>query len=66
VSAKEQIMLRWAVAFLVLALVAAFFGFGGLAAFAVDAARTVFVVAIALFAISAAVALIRDQEPRLP
>jgi uncharacterized membrane protein YtjA (UPF0391 family) len=39
---------------------------GGIAALAVDAARTVFVAAIALLVISATVALNRDQEPRLP
>jgi hypothetical protein len=39
---------------------------GGIAAFAVDAARTVFVAAIALFVISATVTLNRDQEPWLP
>jgi uncharacterized membrane protein YtjA (UPF0391 family) len=41
-------------------------GFGGIAAFAVDIARIVFVVAIILFVISAVVALIRGRSPTLP
>ncbi len=59
-------MLGWAVTFLVVALVAAILGFGGIAAFAVDAARIVFFVAIVLFAIAAVVALIRGRSPTMP
>ncbi len=56
-------MLGWAITFLLVALVAAFFGFGGVAAFAVDAARIIFFVAIILFVISAIVALLRGRSP---
>jgi uncharacterized membrane protein YtjA (UPF0391 family) len=56
----------WAVTFLLVALVAAFLGFGGVAAFAVDAARIIFFVAIVLFAVSAIVALIRGRAPTAP
>lgn len=59
-------MLGWAITFLVVALVAALFGFGGIAAFAVDAARIIFFVAIILFAISAVVALVRGRSPTVP
>jgi uncharacterized membrane protein YtjA (UPF0391 family) len=48
------------------ALVAAVLGFGGIADFAVDIARIIFVVAIILFVISAVVALIRGRSPTLP
>jgi uncharacterized membrane protein YtjA (UPF0391 family) len=59
-------MLGWAITFLIVALVAAIFGFGGIAAAAVDIAKIIFFVAIILFAISAVVTLIRGRSPRLP
>ena len=59
-------MLGWALTFLIVALVAAVLGFGGIATFAVDIARIIFFVAIILFAISAVVALIRGQRPTMP
>jgi len=59
-------MLGWAITFLIVALVAAVLGFGGIADFAVDIARIIFVVAIILFVISAVVALIRGRSPTLP
>jgi uncharacterized membrane protein YtjA (UPF0391 family) len=63
---KELIMLGWALTFLLVALVAAFLGFGGIATFAVDLAKIVFFVAIVLFVISAVVALIRGRSPTVP
>ncbi|MEQ9683117.1 MAG: DUF1328 domain-containing protein, partial [Rhodospirillales bacterium] len=45
-------MLRWAVIFLVVALVAALFGFGGIAAAAVDIAKLLFFVFIVLFVLA--------------
>ena len=59
-------MLGWAITFLIVALVSAILGFGGIAVFAVDIARIIFVVAIILFVISAVVALIRGQSPTMP
>lgn len=56
-------MLGWAVTFLIVALVAAVLGFGGIAGFAIEAAKLVFFVAIILFAISAIVGLIRGRSP---
>lgn len=41
-------MLRYAIAFLVIALVAAIFGFGGVAGISMDAARILFFVFIVL------------------
>ena len=45
-------MLGWALTFLIVALVAAVFGFGGIAAAATDIAMIIFYIAIALFLIS--------------
>jgi uncharacterized membrane protein YtjA (UPF0391 family) len=63
---KELIMLGWAITFLLVALVAAVLGFGGIANFAVDIAKIIFFVAIVLFVISAVVALIRGRSPTMP
>lgn len=46
-------MLGWALTFLVIALIAAVLGFGGIAGFAVEIAKIIFFVAIILFVISA-------------
>jgi uncharacterized membrane protein YtjA (UPF0391 family) len=54
-------MLGWAVTFLVVALIAAVLGFGGIAGAAVDIAKLIFFVAIVLFAISAIVGLFRGR-----
>jgi uncharacterized membrane protein YtjA (UPF0391 family) len=52
-------MLRWAIAFLIIALIAAVFGFGGIAAAATDVARILFLVFLVLFAISLVFGLMR-------
>ena len=59
-------MLGWALAFLIIALIAAVFGFGGIAGFAVGIAKIIFFVAIALFLISAIVGLVRGRSPTVP
>jgi uncharacterized membrane protein YtjA (UPF0391 family) len=45
-------MLHWALVFLVVALVAAVFGFGGIASTAAGMAQILFVVALVLFVVS--------------
>ena len=45
-------MLRWAILFLVVAIIAAVFGFGGIAAAATGIARLLFVVFLVLFVIT--------------
>lgn len=45
-------LLHWAIVFLVVGIVAALFGFGGVAGTAVEGARILFWVAIVLFVIS--------------
>jgi len=47
-------MLRWAVVFLVIAIIAAIFGFGGIVAVATDIARILFFVFLVLFIIALA------------
>ncbi len=60
---SEAAMIGWALTFLLVALVAAVFGFGGIAGTAVEIAKLIFFVAIVLFAISAVVGLIRGRSP---
>jgi uncharacterized membrane protein YtjA (UPF0391 family) len=48
----ETAMLHWALMFLVVALVAAIFGFGGIASAATGIAQVLFVIAIVLFLVS--------------
>jgi uncharacterized membrane protein YtjA (UPF0391 family) len=60
----EDIMLNWAVTFLVIALIAALLGFGGIAGTAIEAAKIVFFVAIVLFLISAVAGFVRRGAPR--
>jgi uncharacterized membrane protein YtjA (UPF0391 family) len=45
-------MLGWAVTFLIIALIAAVLGFGGIAGVAIEIAKIIFFVALVLFAIS--------------
>ncbi|MGD9545295.1 MAG: DUF1328 domain-containing protein [Methylocystis sp.] len=52
-------LLYWAVVFLVVALIAAFFGFGGVAGVAVEGARLLFWVALVLLIVSVVLGLVR-------
>ena len=52
-------MLSWVVTFLVIALIAALLGFGGIAGASIEIAKIVFFVALILFVISAIVGLAR-------
>lgn len=58
-------MIGWALTFLLVALVAAVFGFGGIAGTAVEIAKLIFFVAIVLFLISAVVGLLRGRSPSI-
>lgn len=55
-------MLYWALVFLVVALVAALFGFGGIAATASSMAQILFVIALVLFVISLVAGLARRRS----
>ena len=55
-------LLHWAVVFLVVALVAALFGFGGVAGTAMEGARLLFWVAIAVFVVALVAGLIQRRR----
>lgn len=59
-------MLGWALTFLVIALIAAVLGFGGIAGLSMEIAKVIFFVAIVLFAISAVVGLLRGRNTTVP
>jgi len=56
---EEITMLRWSVIFFVIALVAAVFGFGGIAAGAADIAKILFFVFLIVFGVTLIMGLIR-------
>jgi uncharacterized membrane protein YtjA (UPF0391 family) len=45
-------MLNWVVTFLVIALIAALLGFGGIAGLSIEIAKTIFFIALILFVVS--------------
>jgi uncharacterized membrane protein YtjA (UPF0391 family) len=55
-------MFGWAITFLIVALIAAVLGFGGIAGVAIELAKIVFFVAIVLFVISALFGIIRGRS----
>jgi len=59
-------MLGWAITFLVVALIAAVLGFGGVAAVSVELAQLVFWVFLVLFAISLVYSLVTGRRPPAP
>jgi uncharacterized membrane protein YtjA (UPF0391 family) len=63
---ENDAMFGWALTFLIVALIAAVLGFGGIAGFAVDIAQLIFYVAIILLVISVVVGLIRGRTPTVP
>ena len=56
-------MLRWALIFFIVALVAALFGFTGIAAAAVDIAKLLFFVFVVLFVVALILGLLRRPGP---
>lgn len=52
VQPKSEFMLRWSVIFFVIAVIAAIFGFGGIAEGAADIAKVLFFIFLALFVIA--------------
>ena len=59
-------MLSWALTFLIVALIAAVLGFGGIAGASMEIAKIIFFVAIVLFLISAVVGVVRGRSPTVP
>jgi uncharacterized membrane protein YtjA (UPF0391 family) len=59
-------MLGWAVTFLIIALIAAVLGFGGIAGVAIEIAKIIFFVAILLFVISLIFGLVNGRRTPVP
>jgi uncharacterized membrane protein YtjA (UPF0391 family) len=59
-------MLGWAATFLIIALIAAVLGFGGIAGTAIEIAKIIFFVALILFVISAVFGLVTGRSARVP
>jgi len=58
-------MIRWAIIFLVIALIAAVLGFGGIANFSFEIAKFVAVIAVILFVIALVAGGLRGRTPRI-
>lgn len=56
---REEVMLHYAIVFFVIAIIAAIFGFGGIAAGAVGIAKVLFFIFIVLFLVSLITGLVR-------
>ncbi|HYD18615.1 MAG TPA: DUF1328 domain-containing protein [Patescibacteria group bacterium] len=56
-------MLQWAFSFLILAVIAAFLGFGGLAVMSVEIGRILFVAFLVLFIVAYAVHALQGKAP---
>lgn len=55
-------MLQWAIAFLVLALIAGVLGFGGVMTISIEFAKILFVVFLVMFAITAIAGALRRKK----
>jgi len=55
-------MLGWVVTFLIIALVAAVLGFGGVAGASIEIAKIIFFIAVVLFLVSAIIGLARGRR----
>lgn len=58
-------MLTWALTFLVIAIIAAVFGFGGIAAGAATIAQWIFFLFLILFLVAAISGVFRGRAPKL-
>ena len=54
-------MLGWVVTFLIIALIAGFLGFGGVAGASIEIAKAIFFIAVVLLIISAVVGVVRGR-----
>ncbi|MGJ3232751.1 MAG: DUF1328 domain-containing protein [Oceanicaulis sp.] len=58
-------MLRLAIAFFIIALIAALFGFGGIASASAGIAQILFFIFLVLFVLALVVGLFRGRSPRV-
>jgi uncharacterized membrane protein YtjA (UPF0391 family) len=56
-------LLRWAVVFFIVAVIAAIFGFGGVASGAADIARVLFFIFLVIFLVSLIMGLVSGRRP---
>jgi uncharacterized membrane protein YtjA (UPF0391 family) len=61
----EFIVLGWALTFFIVAIIAAFFGFGGVAAASAGIAQILFFIVLVLFVVSLVIGLVRGRSPPL-
>jgi uncharacterized membrane protein YtjA (UPF0391 family) len=61
VKLKNKYMLRWTITFLIVAIIAAVFGFGGIAAGAASIAKVIFFLFLVLFVISLFTGSVRNR-----
>jgi uncharacterized membrane protein YtjA (UPF0391 family) len=59
-------MLRWAIIFFIVAIIAGILGFGGISHAAVDIAKILFVIFIVFFLVAVIAGLIRGRRPPMP
>ncbi|MBA2368099.1 MAG: DUF1328 domain-containing protein [Candidatus Protochlamydia sp.] len=59
-------MLRWALTFFIIAIIAAVFGFGGVAAAATDIAQILFYLFLVLFLVALLFGLLTGRGPKSP
>ena len=59
-------MLRWAIAFFIIAIIAALFGFGGIAATASGIAQILFYIFLVLFLVALLMGLLGGRTPTPP
>ncbi len=62
---EDEIMLGWAVTFFIIAIIAAVFGFGGIAGAATGIAQFLFFVFVALLVISLIAGALRGKSPKV-
>jgi uncharacterized membrane protein YtjA (UPF0391 family) len=64
---KEIVMLRWAAGFFIIAIIAALFGFGGIAEGSAEIAKVIFFVFLVVFFVSLVLGLVggRRGSPRI-
>lgn len=59
-------MLYWAAVFLIIAIIAAVFGFGGIASTAVGISKVLFFIALIVFLVTLILGVGRGRTPRSP
>lgn len=62
---KERAMLRWAIVFFIVAIIAAVFGFGGIAEGLTDIAMILFFLFVVLFLVSLVMGLVKGKGPKV-